>query len=98
MSRVNGSGALVLASICLSLAFAPQPAAAQPDATDVPDSLGAIAIRFDMPQDGYATIALYTPNGQMLRPLAQLLELKKGAYAIRWDGMDLWGNPAPAGT
>jgi hypothetical protein len=71
---------------------------AAPEASEIPGAPGAISIRFEMPHDGFATLALYKSNGQMLRPLAQLLELSKGAYAIRWDGMDLWGNSVSAGT
>ena len=63
-----------------------------------PEALGAIEIPFAMPEDGEATVALYTPKGQVVRILAQLLELDKGDYTIRWDGMDLWGKTVPAGT
>jgi hypothetical protein len=70
--------------------------AAEPE--DVAGSEGAVELVFQMPCDGYATLALYYPNGDILRPLAQLLELTRGRHCIRWDGLDLWGHPVPAGA
>lgn len=60
--------------------------------------VGAIQIPFRMPADGQATIALCTPQGRLERIIAQCAELPKGEHAMRWDGMDLWGNLVPAGT
>jgi hypothetical protein len=57
-----------------------------------------VQIPFQMPIDGQATIALSNTQGRIVRILAQLLDLKKGDYVIRWDGMDLWGHLVPAGT
>ncbi|HUT35082.1 MAG TPA: hypothetical protein VNE39_16445 [Planctomycetota bacterium] len=72
-----------------SVVAAPVPATA---------AMGAVKIPFKMPIDGQATVALYTPQGRVVRILGQLLELKKGDYEVRWDGMDLWGNLVPAST
>ncbi len=60
--------------------------------------LGAVTIPITMPYDGQATIALYAESGQLVRILGQVLPLKAGPYAMRWDGMDLFGNLVPAGT
>ncbi len=60
--------------------------------------LGAVEIPVEIPIDGHHTIALYTQSGQMVRILGQVLELEKGAYTARWDGMDLFGNLIPVGT
>jgi hypothetical protein len=65
---------------------------------DVPGSEGAVEVLFDMPLDGQASVILYRSGGEVLRPLAQLLDLKRGRHRIRWDGLDLWGRPVPAGT
>jgi hypothetical protein len=67
-------------------------------ARTVAGSLGAIEIPFTMPMDGVATIGIYNKEGRLLRPLAQALPLLRGENAIRWDGMDLWGNLLPTGT
>ena len=64
----------------------------------IPGPQGAVKVAFTMPTDGQATVALYTPSGRLVRILGQLLELTKGDYEVRWDGMDLWGHPVPAGT
>ena len=64
----------------------------------LPGTQGATAIPVTMPCDGKATLALYTPQGQLVRILAQAIPLKQGTYTARWDGMDLWGNLLPAGT
>ncbi len=59
---------------------------------------GAIRIPFTMPEDGIASVGLYTPEGQLVRIIAQGVELDRGRYDALWDGMDLWGSHVPAGT
>ena len=85
--------ALWLATVAM---FAGPAAGAEP--RSVPGLRGAIRIPFTMPCDGEATLALYTPQGRLVRPLAQVLALAKGEYVANWDGMDLWGNLLPAGA
>lgn len=60
-------------------------------------SLGAVTIPISLDMDCHATIALYTPAGRLVRILGQVLDLKKGAYEVRWDGLDLFGNVVPMG-
>jgi len=84
-------------AIALLFAFAAT-LPAQPAPPEIPGSNGAIPIRFTMPEDGTATIALYHPGGRLIRPLAQVVPLTKGEHLARWDGMDLFGNLLPAGT
>jgi hypothetical protein len=65
------------------------------------DQLGRIGpvefpVRFD--QAGVATMALYTPGGRLVRILAQVLPVEAREYRLRWDGLDLFGHPVPAGT
>ena len=83
---------------CLACAALLPAAAGAQTPADVAGSEGAVTIPFEMPFDGQASIILYRPNGHVLRPLAQLLELKKGRWQLRWDGLDLWGHLLPAGT
>lgn len=64
----------------------------------IPGTQGSLVLPLEMPADGTITIALYTPEGRLIRPLAQAVELKKGRYTARWDGMDLWGHLLPEGT
>jgi len=80
---------LLLAVVSSAVAEEPRP---------VPGLRGAIRIPFTMPCDGEATLAIYTPYGRLVRPLAQVLPLTRGEYVANWDGMDLWGNLLPAGT
>lgn len=56
--------------------------------------LGPVQIPFTVA----ATIGLYTPQGRLVRILGQVLNLKKGEYSVRWDGLDLFGNVVPADT
>lgn len=51
-----------------------------------------------MPEDGVATVALYSSTDQLVRILAQAVQLPKGVYTAHWDGMDLWGHPQPVGS
>ena len=81
---------LLALCFCASLAPAAPPA--------LPGTQGAIHIPVEIPADGVATVALYTPSHQLVRILAQAVRLPKGTYTAHWDGMDLWGNPLPAGT
>ena len=80
----------------LLVAVTGQGKAAEPQ--PVPGLRGAIRIPFTMPCDGEATVAIYTPQGRLVRPIAQVVALAKGDYVANWDGMDLWGNPLAAGT
>jgi hypothetical protein len=59
---------------------------------------GAVAVPVEMPRDGEMTLALYSPEGRLVRILGQCLPLRAGLYEARWDGMDLWGAMVPAGT
>jgi len=67
-------------AIALLFAFAAT-LPAQPAPPEIPGSNGAIPIRFTMPEDGTATIALYHPGGRLIRPLAQVVPLTKGFFA-----------------
>jgi len=67
-------------------------------AVEVGGAIGAVSIPFTMPYDGQATVMLLSAQGRVVRPLAQVLAAPKGPCSVRWDGMDLWGNPVAAGT
>ncbi len=87
---------LLIAAACC--AFSPLSGLVAQQPREVPGVAGAIPIRFTMPEDGTATVALYNKEGRLIRPLGQVLPLTQGDHVIRWDGMDLFGNPLPAGA
>ena len=89
---------LLRPAMCLACALLLPAAGHGQTPADLPGSEGPVAIPFEMPFDGQASIVLYRQNGHVLRPLAQLLALKKGRWQARWDGLDLWGHLLPAGT
>lgn len=76
------------------------------DATEAPaeeasaqlGTLGAVRVPLAIPEPCQATLALYTPEGQLVRILGQVLDLDAGEYLLRWDGLDLFGNVVDAGT
>jgi hypothetical protein len=70
----------------------------QGDAPTQLGTLGPTLIPVRMERDGQATVGLYTPGGRLTRILGQILNLKKGVYNARWDGLDLFGHIVPEGT
>lgn len=84
--------------IATLLLLALGPLAPQAAPPPVAGTQGAIRIPIEMPADGVATIALYSPSDQLVRILAQAVRLPKGSHLVLWDGMDLWGKPLPEGT
>jgi len=68
----------------------------QEDAGTQLGRFGAVEIPLAIERDCEATIAIYTKSGQLVRILGQMLELEKGEYRVRWDGLDLFGNIVPA--
>jgi YVTN family beta-propeller protein len=59
---------------------------------------GTIPIRYTMPADGYASLALADANGQQVRTLLAHARRKAGPQMEWWDGLDDDGLPLPAGT
>jgi len=53
------------------------------------------AIRFTMPAPGEVAIRVFDARGRLVRRLGD--HLSAGAHALRWDGMDALGRPAPSG-
>ncbi len=70
----------------------------EPDENTQLGQLGPIDLTFSLPEESVATLGLYTPAGQVVRILGQVLRLPAGEHEIRWDGMDLFGNVVPGGT
>ncbi len=60
--------------------------------------LGARVLELELPNDSEASLGLYTPAGRLVRILGQCIPMRAGSHRLRWDGMDLFGNPVPAGT
>jgi mannan endo-1,4-beta-mannosidase len=56
-----------------------------------------VAIPFQIPRDGRASLALYDREGQMVRTLLTGRPLAKGAHTLTWDGVDRYGRAVPAG-
>ncbi|MCC5849460.1 MAG: hypothetical protein JJU29_15365 [Verrucomicrobia bacterium] len=60
--------------------------------------LGVVTFPVSFETAGVATLALYTPEGRLVRILAQAVEVEPGESTIRWDGLDLFGHPVLANT
>jgi len=74
------------------------PPATQKQIRQIAGLQGAVKLPFTLKEEATVTLALYAKNGQLVRVLAQLLDLKAGDYEAAWDGMDLYGHLVPAGT
>jgi hypothetical protein len=60
--------------------------------------LGSIEFPISFDKVGTATVGLYTRSGRLVRILAQVIPVEAREYRLRWDGLDLFGNPVAAGT
>jgi len=63
-----------------------------------PVGRGAEQLEIELPEEGKASLGIYTPQGRLMRILEQDVDLPAGRHTVRWDGMDLKGNLIPAGT
>ncbi len=54
-------------------------------------------IAFDLPQAGVAELAIYSPDGRLVRTLSAG-ERSAGRQAVRWDGLDDAGRRAAGGV
>lgn len=54
-------------------------------------------IDFSLPSSGKVSLAVYDANGNMVRPLLYGEDMSAGDHRVIWDGLDLHGNPVPAG-
>lgn len=54
-------------------------------------------IAFDMPQAGAAELAIYSPDGRLVRTL-MAGERSAGRQTVRWDGLDETGHKAAGGV
>ena len=57
---------------------------------------GAAALRFGLPRDAVAELALFDSQGRRVRVLAEGSRAA-GEYGVRWDGRDDAGNPVASG-
>ncbi len=60
--------------------------------------LGPVEFPVTFASPGVATMALYTPEGRLVRILAQAMDVEAREYRLRWDGLDLFGHLVEAGT
>jgi hypothetical protein len=54
------------------------------------------AIKFDLPEDGLATIRIYNLLGQQVRTLVDQ-DMPAGRHLVQWHGTDDTGRSAPTG-
>ena len=52
----------------------------------MPGNAGSVRIRFDMPEDGKATLVLDGPDGRRVRNLVNGIAFAKGRHVVEWDG------------
>ena len=57
----------------------------------------ATTVHFQVASDQWARIAVYSPNGQLVRTLAWE-QLPAGDHHVAWDGLDSAGRPAASGV
>lgn len=57
----------------------------------------AVPVKFSMPADGFASLALADSAGHSVRTLLARSKKGKGEFTVYWDGLDDDGNPLPAG-
>ncbi|NOZ61308.1 MAG: T9SS type A sorting domain-containing protein, partial [Calditrichaeota bacterium] len=55
------------------------------------------SIKFQLPQQDHVVIKIFNMMGQEVRVLLDE-DKAPGAYQIKWDGRDNWGNVAPSGN
>ncbi len=58
---------------------------------------GPLALDYSLPADGEVTLGLFDPRGRLLRWITRGDYRQAGANRERWDGLDQWGAPLPAG-
>jgi sugar lactone lactonase YvrE len=60
-------------------------------------SVFGLDLPFDMPRDAEVSLAVFKPDGELVRWLEQNKFRYAGANTAAWDGLDQWGEPAAAG-
>ena len=93
---ITKSVSLIL--FALSAFFTITHISAEDEAVRVRGLKGAIPITFSLEQASTVSVGIYTPEGQLLRPLIQAVELDAGTHRMDWDGMDMRGRLLPPGS
>ena len=57
-----------------------------------------LTFEYDLPKDGDVSIALVNDQGQMVHHVIAQAARKAGRVIEKWDGLDDFGKPLPAGT
>jgi flagellar hook assembly protein FlgD len=60
-------------------------------------SSGETEIHFSLDRSGPVRVSLYDVTGRLVRELEMPDPLDPGEHALRWDGRNRNGRPAPAG-
>ncbi len=58
---------------------------------------GAVDLRFRLPISGRAAVAVFAPDGSLVRMLSNGVR-SAGPHTLRWDGRDIRGREVPAGV
>jgi len=91
------SGALLAVCVCAGAAAASPDGQNQIQLHAVPASEGGAAINFRLAEGGQISLAVYDSAGRLLRTLLSGRPLTAGNHAVKWDGLDRDGIPAPPG-
>lgn len=59
---------------------------------------GGAVVRLSLPQEARGELALYAPDGRLIRRLLPAAHLAAGEHAFAWDGRDHEGRELPAGV
>jgi hypothetical protein len=59
-------------------------------------AVGTASLSFRLPAAGPADLAIYAPDGSLVRTLVRGKQ-EAGLHTLRWDGRSNAGNPVPAG-
>lgn len=57
-----------------------------------------LSIAYDMPRDGALSLGVFDNEGRLLRQVLKYEFRAKGRQVERWDGLDQFGKPIPAGS
>lgn len=59
---------------------------------------GDVAVTYRLLREGNVSAAIYDGKGRMIREMLRAEPQKAGEQSVAWDGLDMEGKPAPAGT
>ena len=57
----------------------------------------SVPVSYEAPRDGYVSLALQAPSGELARSLLYAQPVKAGRQNVMWDGTDDLGRVCPPG-